>query len=76
MQIVDSFLFLPGSGIVKRVDKQEGEGSGSSTTGNVSPKFHPLGSILGGLEEALDMILECEVKGLCWEVSQHIGKVS
>merc|ERR1719384_2055901 len=65
-----------GSGVVKRVDEHEGEGSGSPATGNVSSEFHPLGSILGGLEDALDVILECEVQGLCWEVSQHIGKIS
>ena len=67
---------LPGSGVVKRVDEHEGEGSGSPATGNVSPEFHPLGSILGGLEDGLDLILEGKVECLGWEVSQDISQVS
>ena len=67
---------VPGSGVVKRVDKHEGQSSSKSSTGNVGSKLQSLWSILGGLEQALDLILEGEVKSLCGEVSQHIGKIS
>merc|ERR1719232_2374782 len=66
----------PGSGVVKRVDKQERQSSSKSSTGNVGSKLQSLRSILGSLEHALDLILEGKVQSLSGEVSQHIGKIS
>merc|ERR1719300_2360254 len=66
----------PGSGVVQRVDKQQGKSSCKSSTGNVGSKLQSLRSILGGLEQALDLILEGKVQSLSWEVSQHIGKIT
>merc|ERR1719378_918725 len=66
----------PGSGVVQRVDKQQGKSSCKSSTGNVGSKLQSLRSILRGLEQALDLILEGKVQSLSWEVSQHIGKIS
>merc|ERR1719291_1650702 len=71
-----SIISKPGPGVVKRVDEQEGHCSGGSTTGNVGTELHPLRSVLRGLEEALDLVLEGEVKGLCGKVPQHVGEIS
>merc|ERR1719328_52717 len=66
----------PGSGVVKRVHKQEGQSSSKSSTGNVGSKLQILRSVLRSLEQALDLILEGEVQSLSREVSEHIGKIS
>merc|ERR1719308_746235 len=66
----------PGSGIVKGVDKHEGEGSSSSSGKNVGSELPGSAGVLGGGEGGLDGILEGKVKSLGWEVSEHISQVS
>ena len=66
----------PGPGIVQRVDEHQRQGPGKPSAGNVGGELHCLGSILGGLEDGLDLILEGKVECLGWEVSQDISQVS
>merc|ERR1719383_606177 len=66
----------PGSGVVKGVDKHEGEGSSSSSGKNVGSELPGSAGVLGGGEGGLDGILEGKVKSLGWEVSEHISQVS
>ena len=68
--------FLPGSGVVKRVDEEERHGSSHATRQDVHGELLGLAGILGGGEGDLDGILEGKVKSLGWEVSEHIGQVS
>merc|ERR1711973_842683 len=65
----------PGSGVVKGVDKHEGEGSSSSTGKNVGSELPGSAGVLGGGEGGLNGILEGKVKSLGWEVSEHISQV-
>ena len=71
-----SVIGQPGPGIVQRVDEHQRQGSGKPSAGNVGGELHCLGSILGGLEDGLDLILEGKVECLGWEVSQDISQVS
>ena len=66
----------PGSGVVKGVDKHEGEGSSSSSGKNVCSELPGSAGVLGGGKGGLDGILEGKVKSLGWEVSEHISQVS
>ena len=66
----------PGSGVVQGVDEHQREGTSKPSAGDVGAEFEGLGSILGGLEQALDLVLEGEVESLGWEVSEDVGKIS
>merc|ERR1719284_1903648 len=66
----------PGSGVVKRVDEEEGHGSSHTTRQDVHGELLGLAGILGGGEGDLDGVLEGKVQSLGWEVSEHIGQVS
>ena len=68
--------FIPGSGVVKRVDEEEGHGSSHTTRQDVHGELLGLAGILGGGEGDLDGVLEGKVQSLGWEVSEHIGQVS
>ena len=66
----------PSSGVVQRVDKHQREGSGKSSACNVGAEFEGLWSVLGGLEHALDLILEGKVQSLSGEVPEDVGEIS
>merc|ERR1719225_394435 len=66
----------PGPGKVKGVHEEQGQGSSSTTGGDVGGKLDGGRSVLGGGEEGLDGVLEGKVKSLGGEVPQHVGKVS
>ena len=66
----------PGSGVVQRVDKHQREGSSKSSACNVGTEFEGLGSVLGGLEQALDLILEGKVQSLSGEVPKDVSEIS
>merc|ERR1719385_81702 len=66
----------PGSGVVKRVDKEKRQGTGESTAGNVGCELSALTGTLRGSKDCLDGILEGKVKSLGREVSKHISQVS
>ena len=66
----------PSSGVVQGVDEHQREGSSKSSAGDVSAEFEGLGSVLGGLEQTLDLVLEGKVQSLCGEVPEDVGEVS
>jgi hypothetical protein len=65
-----------GSGVVERVDEEEGRGTGSSTGSNVSGEPLPVALVLLETEQRLEVVLEGEVKSLGGEVSDDIGGVT
>merc|ERR1719291_30585 len=71
-----SVISKPGSGVVQRVDKHQREGTSKSSACNVGAEFEGLGSVLGGLEQALDLILEGKVQSLSGEVPKDVGEIS
>ena len=66
----------PGSGVVQGVDEHQREGTSKSSAGDVGAEFEGLGSVLGGLEQALDLILEGKVQSLSGEVPKDVGEIS
>merc|ERR1719225_708782 len=66
----------PGPGKVKGVHEEKGQGSSSTTGGDVGGELDGGRSVLGGGEEGLDGVLEGKVQSLGGEVPQHVGKVS
>ena len=66
----------PGSGVVQGVDEHQREGTSKPSAGDVGAEFEGLGSVLGGLEQALDLILEGEVQSLSGEVPKDVGEIS
>jgi len=66
----------PGTGVVKGVDEHKGQGASAASGQDVGSEFLPLGSILGGLKDGLDGILESEVQGLGREVPEHISQIT
>merc|ERR550517_449424 len=54
----------PGPGKVKGVHEEKGQGSSSTTRGNVGGKLDGRRSILGSGEQGLDGVLEGKVQGL------------
>merc|ERR1719318_785060 len=66
----------PGSGVIKRVHKEQRHGTGESTASNVGGELSGLAGSLWDGEQGLDSILEGKVKSLCGEVSEDISQVS
>jgi len=79
---LSSFLFTDISGQscsceVQRIDENEGSGTGSTTGGKVSEEEPPEISLwVEWVQVFLVGVLEGEVKGLGWEISDDIGQVS
>ena len=67
---------VPGTGVVKGVDKHKGERTSETTRKDVLGELLDLTGILGSLEHTLDGVLEGEVQGLGREVPEHIGQVT
>merc|ERR1719193_1387918 len=65
---------LPGQ--VKGVHEEQGQGSSSTTGGDVGGELDSRRSVLGGGEEGLNGVLEGKVQSLGGEVPQHVDKVS
>ena len=66
----------PGPGVVQGVDEQQRHSPGKPSAGNVGCELQCRGSVLGGLKEKLNLILEGKVQSLGGEVSQDISQVS
>jgi len=71
-----SVISQPGTGVVKGVDEHKGERTSETTRKNVLSELLNLTGILGGLEQALDGILEGKVQSLGREVPEHVGQVT
>jgi len=65
-----------GSGKVQGVDDGERHGTSETTGGNVGGELLPLWGVLWASEQGLDGVLEGEVEGLGWEVSEDVGQVT
>lgn len=69
---------LPGSGEVKRVDEAQGSGTSSTTRGKITKEVASELSVLvyTTKENLLVLVLEGEVEGLSWEVTDDVGEVT
>lgn len=65
-----------GSGVVERVDEQEGRSTSGTTGSNVSGKPLPVTLRLLETEQGLEVVLEGKVQGLGGEVSDDVGGVT
>ena len=73
---LNSVFYIPGTSEIKGVNQGEGEGSGQTSGSDVDTEFLPLGCVFSDFESSFDGILKGKVKGLCGEISQHIGQVT
>ena len=66
-----------GTGVVERVDKEEGHGTSETTGDHVANKPHGVAVlVLLEVDEGLDLVLEGKVEGLCGEVPDDVGNVT
>lgn len=65
-----------GTGVVERVDKEEGRGTGGTTRGNVTGEPLPVAVRLLEAEQGLEVVLEGKVEGLGGEVTDDVGSVT
>ena len=61
---------------VEGVDNSQGEGTSETTRSDVGGHLGGVGSILGNVEQGLDLTLEGEVQGLGWEITDDVGQVT
>ena len=67
---------LPGTSVIKRVDKEEGHGTGASTRKNICSELNVCWSILASFENGFDGVFEGEVQSLGGEIPEHVGQVA
>lgn len=65
-----------GTGVVERVDEEEGRGTGGTTRGNVTSEPLPVAVRLLEAKEGLEVVLEGKVEGLGGEVTDDVGSVT
>ena len=61
---------------IKWVDNGQWEGTSETTGGNVGGHLGGVWSLLGDIENLLDLALEGEVQGLGWEVTDDVSQVT
>ena len=66
----------PGSGVIERIDEEEGHGTSSTSGGDVLGELDAIAVGLAHLEHGLDLVLESKVEGLGWEVPDAVGHVT
>ena len=74
--VLKNDISIPGSGVVKGVDEEEGHGAGHTSGGDVHAELVARAGVFGHGKGSLDCVLESEVEGLGGEVPEHIGQVS
>ena len=67
---------LPCSAVIKGVDKCQWHGASTSSRQNVLSKLFILGCIFCGFKHGFYGILESEIQGLCWEISNNVSHVT
>jgi len=70
--------YPPSSGEIEGIDEAEGCGTSSTTRGEVTGEVPPeLGVLVDtAQEDLLVLVFEGEVKGLSWEVTDHVREVT